>query len=569
MGRPRRDPDPDTVETLAALRSEGLGVTKCCAEAGIPVPTFYRWKEEYLAGNHEGAWGEFGRKVLAYDRHGLVVPEAPGTGDAQDFYDWVTGSGDYTRPLILDSGDAFVPEQWEIDPIEDYLSGKYKAVLLVVPEGNGKTTLTAAIVLYLLEHQLTPEIPIGSATTTQAETLFRQIEGFIVRSGKLGDFDLAPGLRRIDSRKTHGHTRVYPHNEKSGDGVIPSASVLDEAHLHPDLRLYRTWKGKYRKRKGPLFMISTAGEPGGEFEELRTKILREGERTRVEGPADEYIRAVMGDTVLHDWGVRKLEQVHDFKIVAGANPLQEIDEMEIAEKYAEPEMIEEHWLRKTCNIPTRIEGGGLTGEEWDAMLVKSLEHEKGKAYGWIDLGWKIDTTSVGVLNWVNQKQRQILDPVVLEPPVDEGDIVKAMVELQKRYGVLKWVYDPNAGGQQMVQLLEKGTHPDAEGITMKFVEHSQDNAPMALASERLDECVRGKWFEHDGNRKMRMHVLNAVKRSLGAEKFRYDRPPDAKGERRKRYPIDALTGLLMANSIATAENAKSDGPLMAVVGRSN
>lgn len=567
MPRSRRDPDSDTVEALAALRSEGLGINKCCKEAGLPVPTFFRWKEEYLDGNHEGAWGEFGRKVLAYDRHGLIVPEAPGVGDAQDFFDWVTGQGDYMKPLILDSGEPFEPEQWELDPIEDYLCGKYKAVLLVVPEGNGKTTLTAAIVLYLLEHQLTPEIPIGSATTTQAETLFRQIEGFIVRSGKMGEFDTAPGLRRIDSRKTKGHTRVYPHNEKSGDGVIPSASVMDEAHLHPDLRLYRVWKGKYRKRRGPLFMISTAGEPGSEFEELRSKILREGKKTRVEGSHDQYIRVVMGDTVLHDWAVRKLGQAHDFEIVSGANPLEEIDSIELAEKYAEPEMVEEHWLRRTCNIPTRIDGGGLTGEEWDEMLKKDLEHVAGKPYGWVDLGWKIDTTSVGVLNWVSEKRRQILDPLILEPPVSEKDIVEGMVERQKRYGVLKWVYDPNAGGQQMVQLLERGEHPDAVGVRLTFVEHSQDNVPMSLAAERLDEAVRGQWFEHDGHRKMRAHVLNAVKRPLGGEKFRYDRPADAKGERRKRYPIDALTGLLMANSVAVAENAKSDGPLMAVVGR--
>lgn len=572
MGRPRRDPDSDTVEALAALRSEGLGINKCCKEVGIPVPTFFRWKEEYLGGNHEGAWGEFGRKVLAYDRHGLVVPEAPGVGDAQNFYDWVTGEEEFadgrtSKSLILDSGDEFVPEQWELDPIEDYLSGKYKAVLLVVPEGNGKTTLTAAVVLYLLEHQLTPEIPIGSATTTQADTLFRQIEGFINRSGKAGEFDCSPGLKKIDSRKTKGHARVYPHNEKSGDGVIPSASVLDEAHLHPNLRLYRTWKGKYRKRKGPLFMISTAGEPGGEFEELRSKILREGKCTRRSGSHGQYVRMVMGDTVLHDWGVRKKKHAHDFEIVAGANPLAEIDAIELAEKYAEPEMTEEHWLRKTCNIPTRIEGDGITGQEWDAMIADDLEVEEGKRYGWVDLGWKLDTTALGVLNWCDEKRRQILEPVILEPPVNEQDIVKAIVRLQETYEVAKWVYDPNAGGQQMVQLLERGEHPDAEGVKFTFVEHSQDNTPMALAAERLAEAVRGKWFEHDGHAKMRMHVLNAIKRPLGGEKFKYDRPSDAKGERRKAYPIDALTGLLMANSIAVAENKKSDGPLMAVVGR--
>ena len=40
-------------------------------------------------------------------------------------------------------------------------------------------------------------------------------------------------------------------------------------------------------------------------------------------------------------------------------------------------------------------------------------------------------------------------------------------------------------------------------------------------------------------------MLNAIRVQLPAEKYRYDRPADAKkGERRRKYPIDALTGLL-------------------------
>jgi hypothetical protein len=51
----------------------------------------------------------------------------------------------------------------------------------------------------------------------------------------------------------------------------------------------------------------------------------------------------------------------------------------------------------------------------------------------------------------------------------------------------------------------------------------------------------------------RKHVLNAVRKSLGGEKWKYDRPPEAKGEARKKFPIDALTGLLMAHNVAMDE----------------
>ena len=78
---------------------------------------------------------------------------------------------------------------------------------------------------------------------------------------------------------------------------------------------------------------------------------------------------------------------------------------------------------------------------------------------------------------------------------------------------------------------------------------------MALAAQRLDEAIRNGWFRHDGDRVLRAQVLNAVQRGLGGEKWKYDRPGDAKGERRRKFPIDALTGLLMGHSVAVAELA--------------
>lgn len=559
------DPTKTQIEQLCAARSEGLSVGESCREIRISTRTYYEWKRKC----EKGELPEFER-VLAYSK-----TRKPATHQCEDwqtaehFIAWAKGETECSKgkPLILDSGEIWEPEQWQVAVVEDLLSGEFKAVLLVVPESNGKTTTVAGITLYLLEHQLTPEIPVGSASVTQAETLFRQIEGFIIRSDKLEDFKLAPGVRRIDSRTTLGHARVYPHNERSGDGVIPSLSVLDEVHLHPDLRLWRVWKGKYRKRRGPIIGISTAGEPGSEFEELRTKILKSGTITKTGGLRGQYVRAIFGDTCLHDYAVRDRTDATNFEIVAEANPLAEIDAKELEEKYNEPEMTPEHWLRRTCNIPTHLEGVGISAEEWDALKEDNLAGH-GKAYGWLDLGWKIDTTAIGVYVWESATRRLIFDPIVFVPPVSESEVVEAMVERQKKYEIVGWVFDPNSGGRQMAQQLEAGEHPRQGDAKFTFIEHSQDNTPMSIAAVRLDEAIREKWLHHDGDRTLRNHVLNAVRRSLGSEKYKYDRPNDAKGERRNRYPIDALTGLLMANSIATAENsAKPKEPLFAVVGR--
>jgi transposase len=535
------------ITELEALRQDGTSIQDACSEVGLSTKTFYEWKKKAEAGEN-GLYAEFAQRVLPITKQAghLEVP----TEDWRRidyFQDWASN-------LILDSGDPWEIEDWQLAPMADALSGQFQVVWLVVPEGNGKTTLTAGWVLYLLEHQITPEIPIGSATTTQAETLFRQIEGFIVRSDKLKDFNLAPGVRRIDSRKTRGHARVYPHNERSGDGVIPSGWVLDEGHLHPNLRLYRLWKGKYRKRRGVGVGISTAGEPNSEFEELRTNILESA--TEIEEQRDgAYLRAIRGKTVLHDWALRDREKSVNFEAVANANPLDSIVAEELEEKYEEPEMTEEHWLRRTCNIATRVEGQAITGDIWDGLrdLEISASSNSWKV-GFLDLGWEIDTTAMGILAWESFECRIITGVKIIEPPdngsIDEFDIVQGLVHLQREFGPVGWVFDKSAGGAQMAQLLEKGEHPHQGDVRFEFFSHSQDNTPMAQAASRFAEAVRNGWIRHDGHEGLKRHVTNAVRRPLGGEKWRFDRPPDAKGGRRKKFPIDALSGVLMGHNYA-------------------
>lgn len=233
-------------------------------------------------------------------------------------------------------------------------------------------------------------------------------------------------------------------------------------------------------------------------------------------------------------------------------------------------MTREHWLRFVCNIATLSGGSAVQPEEWDRLEEADLAIPDGVGrIGWLDLGWKIDTTAMGVLAWESDERRLVTGVRVLEPPVDESDVVAGILLTQAEFGADMWVADPSAGAEQMIQLLEKGQHPlqtddvirEQYGLPpltgdeepLEFVAHSQDNAPMSQAAARLDEAIRNRWLRHDGDRKLRAHVLNAVARSLGDAKWKFDRPADAKGERRKNYPIDCLTGLLMGNNIGVDE----------------
>src|SRR4051794_16752567 len=99
-----------------------------------------------------------------------TAPAAPFT--LPHFRQWATD-------LILDTG-----ESWHLEPFqeafaEDLFSGVPEC-WLVVPEGNGKTTLVAGIALYHTEYQPFASVPVAAASREQAEILYRQAEGFVL-----------------------------------------------------------------------------------------------------------------------------------------------------------------------------------------------------------------------------------------------------------------------------------------------------------------------------------------------------------------------------------------------------
>ena len=452
----------------------------------------------------------------------------------------------YCYGLRLDNGERFVLEGFQRLVAADVFAG-FSEIWKVVPEGNGKTTFMSAFALYHGDYTESAFVPIGASSREQAEILYRQAEGFVYRTPGLRDrFKCQEGYRRIKCLRTGGRIQVYAADDRTADGIIPTLALLDELHRHRNLRLYRTWRGKLLKRGGQIVTISTAGEPGGEFEDTRAHIRQSASDVTVDGC---HTRAVGDDIVLHDWAVPKMSQAEDFDVVALANPLESLTSAVLRKKRESPTMTREHWLRFVCNLATSLDGNGVQPQDWDALAEHDLEVDRETdGFGFIDVGWKIDTTGIGVLLWESDERRVIADTVVISPPVEENEIVSAILDRHERFPRLRgWVMDPNAGAQQMAQLLEKGEHPlqVERGIgPIEFIAHSQDNAPMSEAARRFDEAVRNRWLVHDGDRELRAHVLN------GPEKYRFDRPKDAQGARRKRYPIDLLTGVLMGHNVA-------------------
>lgn len=477
----------------------------------------------------------------------------------------------WARGLILDTGEPWILEKWQESFVTDVFSGVPEA-WLVVPEGNGKTTLVAGVALYFLEHQDFASIPIAASSRDQAEILYRQAVGFVMRTESLHAlhrdalrekrgkremevprFRCMDGMRRIDHYKG-GRIQVFAADDRTGDGIIPTLALVDELHRHRDLRLYRTWRGKLEKRGGQLITISTAGEPGAEFEAARESIRQSGKVER-DGCLTRVKTAAI---VLHEWAVPEDGDVEDLKLVKKANPFSGITVPQLKRKRSSPTMTLEYWRRFVCNLPTRGGRAAVTEAEWNASATKQRIPAGQPIWVGLDVAWKWDTTAV-VPYWQRDKKFRLLGaPAVLVPPrdgnsLDPNEIERALLKMHERNPIHTVVMDPTRAEQLAEWIRQK--------LGAKVIERSQTNAFAEVDYARFMEALRSGWLKHTGDRTLMQHVLNAVARVTPFGAARFDRIAsmrDAAGQERR--VIDALSAAAMVHAAANEEEPSNDKP---------
>jgi phage terminase large subunit-like protein len=459
--------------------------------------------------------------------------------------------------LTLDNEDPFRLEPFQAELAADVLEAEpLQETWIVIPQGNAKTTLMAALALYLCDITPSPWIPIGAAARDQAEIMFQQAVGFVERSGYLQHrFKVHPGLRKIRSLLRGGvGIKVYAADVKGGDGPIPTDAFVDELHRHDDLRLYRLWKGKLKKRGGRIVTTSTAGEPGAPFEELRETIRNGADERAYDGC---HLRATGRKLVYHEWMVPRVEQARDVEVVKAANPLAQID-VGYLHDFLHSLTLDfgEDWLRLTCNIPTRSSAAAIPEADWDALQVD--DEIPGGVPVWVgaDFAWLLDTTAITPL-WVRDQGFKLFGPpTILRPPgggvmLPVEDVKRAFTDIHERNPIEVAVLDKTKA-EDVAQWLE------AE-LGVSVVDRSQKNALQYLDYDLWMRGIREKTIRHNGDRVFRRHVLNAIARRGEADRHRFDRPTasrNTRAGRQDRRVIDALTAATMVHT-ATCDHSAS------------
>lgn len=499
----------------------------------------------------------------------------------------------YTKLMLLDTGNQWILEPFQEEIASDIFSGNPETWVLI-PEGNAKTTMMAGFGLYHLDFTDFAACNLAASSRDQAGILFEQARDLIDRSpGFNARFQVHEGLRVIKSKRHAGRIKVFAADERTGDGVIPTLCLLDELHRHKDLRLYRTWRGKLQKRPGAqIVAISTAGEPGTEFEDARKKI----KQMAIEKSADGYhTRYRTRTTVLHEWQVPKDADVEDMEVVKGANPLQSITPQVLRDKRDSAAMTLTHWRRISCNQATRGEDTAITLEEWNRWYttLDPLEALEADMDVGLDLGWKWDTTAATPMYELIRRvdaagapddpigedeeveHHFVLDaPKVLVPPRDGNSLDPNLIKLAFRqilkvHPIRRVVMDPDRGAEIAAWLEteenedsytgwceEMGLDPEdfEPWPGVEVVPYSQKPQPMGIAYETFMETGRNGRLHQTGDETLQEHALNAIAKVAPDGSAKFDRPSSSRapaGQRRR--VIDALIASAIVVAVAEAE----------------
>jgi phage terminase large subunit-like protein len=455
---------------------------------------------------------------------------------------------------VLDNGEPWVLEDFQEWFIEDLFLG-IKENWFILPEGNGKTTLIAGVAVYHIEHKLSAWAPIGAASRDQAEIAYRQAAGFVERSPSLkGRFRCLDGYRRITFENADGveaKIQIFAADERTGDGVIPTLCIVDEPHRQRNMGLYRTWSGKLQKRHGQIVAISTAGEPGSEFEEARERIRQ---TSAVVTRTETFLRARSKSLVIHEWAVPEKGNVEDLELVKRANPFSGITVESLKEKRESPTMTFEQWRRYTCNLATRGEKAAITEAEWHGAAVEDRIPEGIPIWVGLDVAWKWDTTAIVPL-WVRDPHFRLFGlSRILVPPRDGNSLDPYLI--QRALADIHSVNPIHTVVMDITRAEELASWIQAElGATV--IERGQGNQFAAMDYERFMEALRNDWLKHSGDPELTRHVLNAIARVLPDGRAKFERVSQTRqGGNQNLRVIDGLTAAAMVHTTATAEVAE-------------
>jgi phage terminase large subunit-like protein len=357
-----------------------------------------------------------------------------------------------SRPLVI--------EPWQRKLLSDCFDGT-RELVVIVSKKNGKTSLFAALALHLISVAFA-DVAILAASRDQAGKLLQQLTGYIKRSAELRE-QLRITQRVVHCDRSEGKVAVMAADSDTLDGWGGTLALVDELGRHKDEENFGLLRDGLGPRDGQLIAFSTAGDrEDSALGRIRARAHEmPGFAPDPENPKHKIVRA--DGFAFHEWSLDPGDDTDDLKLVELANPASWLDQAELRSRKASPSMAEWQWKRFTCGIWIAGEDSALSATDWSACADPGATIPDG-ATGVViggDLGYRIDTTAF-IPAWRAGKDSPIVlgVPTILRPPGDGGsisieDMVEACLSLARRYPDCSFSFDPKAGGEQLLQRLER------------------------------------------------------------------------------------------------------------------
>jgi phage terminase large subunit-like protein len=413
-------------------------------------------------------------------------------------------------------------------------SGPEREFVALLPRGQGKTTLLAALALH---HLLTVEgaqVYCAASSRDQARVLFESALAF---ARDLDDEHVV--IRHLELRYCEDpdepknftrYMRVLAADAMRLHGLTPTLAIIDELHAHADDSVYLAMRTAMLKRPtSKLVVISTAGAGADSpLGRLRARALgqpsvsRTGAVTDAQGPQLRYL----------EWSVAEDADVDDPKVVKKANPASWVTVAGLREqREAVPDLA---YRRFHANQWTEREGHWLPPGAWQACEGEPVLEPGEDIWVGVDVGGE---RSASAVVWVNANLH--VGVAIYHGDAGVLDCVDKVRELAGEFNVREVVFDPWRFGQGAQEL-------EAEGIMVNAF--PQSDTRMVPASLRLYSAIVEQRLILPDNAELRQHAAAAIAKH-GRRGWRLDKPERAAN-------IDAIVALAMAVEAAEQKPAE-------------
>ena len=401
--------------------------------------------------------------------------------------------------------------------------GPQRETLVLLPRGNGKSTLLGAFAVWHLLRTPDAAAYVAASSRDQARVIYEYARGFATHPF----IDDRVIVRHLELRRGDGggFLRVLASDAPKLHGLTPSLSVVDEYHAHADDGVYLALRSAMLKRPDArMVTVSTAGQ-GAEspLGRLRAhalgspKVTRRGALTTARGPS----------LALLEWSVADDANADDARKIKQANPAPWITAAALREQRAA--LPDGAYRRYHANQWVGREGSWLPAGAWQACVGEPRFAPGEDVWIGVDVGGSRAATAVVHVNAAQHVGASIYH--------GDGGVLEAIArvrELAAAYNVREVVFDPWRFGQAAQELEREG---------MVVVAFPQSDSRMIPASAALHEAVvQGKLTLPD-HEELRRHAAHAVARH-SRRGWRLD-----KSERADN--IDGIVALCMALDRAT------------------